>query len=134
MVTHTTRTVGLAGHHQKTNASLALALVKTFLSTPALPQVFENTPFSAEVQAQSSANGQNDTQPTLSGSINTSAPLPPDVVTALENARWPGRCQTVQDRSEDRKDVTWYLDGAHTVESLELCAEWFTAEAFNREK
>ncbi|KAI5123423.1 hypothetical protein M0805_006128 [Coniferiporia weirii] len=41
----------------------------------------------------------------------------------LENARWPGRCQTVPDPSHD--GITWFLDGAHTVDSLECCVQWF---------
>lgn len=72
------------------------------------------------------------TLPSLNKSLNTTEPLVPAVITALENARWPGRCQTIQDRSIERNNVIWYLDGAHTVESLVLCGEWFTTEAFNK--
>lgn len=105
---------GIAGFHQKTNASLALALTRTFLNTPDIPTVFQ----------------------AAAGSIpeSSEADLPPLVVTALENARWPGRCQTVQDRQPEREKVTWYLDGAHTVESLALCGEWFSEEAFKKER
>jgi len=46
-------------------------------------------------------------------------------VTALKETKWPGRCQTVIDPK--RKNVTWYLDGAHTVESLECCMQWFVS-------
>ena len=52
-------------------------------------------------------------------------PLKPEYVRGLEKARWPGRCQTVQDPTDSHS--TWYLDGAHTVESLTACADWFTA-------
>ncbi|KAG6911229.1 hypothetical protein DXG01_003096 [Tephrocybe rancida] len=46
-------------------------------------------------------------------------------VTALKEAKWPGRCQTVVDPT--RQNVTWYLDGAHTVESLQCCIQWFAS-------
>jgi folylpolyglutamate synthase len=49
--------------------------------------------------------------------------LPESFVPGLEKASWPGRCQTVVDPK--RPQVTWYLDGAHTVESLEYCIQWF---------
>ncbi|KAJ7178996.1 Mur ligase [Mycena filopes] len=51
--------------------------------------------------------------------------LPNDFVRGLENARWPGRCQTVQDPAFS--STTWYLDGAHTLESLECCIQWFVS-------
>ncbi|KAJ2402495.1 Folylpolyglutamate synthetase [Coemansia sp. RSA 2559] len=41
----------------------------------------------------------------------------------LRNARWPGRSQTfVSPRSPT---LTWHVDGAHTVESMAACAQWF---------
>ncbi|KZT71613.1 FolC bifunctional protein [Daedalea quercina L-15889] len=51
--------------------------------------------------------------------------LPPPFVEGLENARWPGRCQTVVDPKHPR--LTWFLDGAHTKESLECCMQWFAS-------
>jgi len=47
------------------------------------------------------------------------------VVQALERTKWPGRCQTVQDPKQ--ANLTWFLDGAHTVESLESCIKWFVS-------
>jgi len=38
----------------------------------------------------------------------------------LRNCIWPGRCQTFRNGS-----VLYYLDGAHTVESIDVCVEWF---------
>ena len=34
--------------------------------------------------------------------------------------RWPGRNQIIQ-----RREVTYYLDGAHTPASMNCVAEWF---------
>ncbi|KAF7292353.1 Folylpolyglutamate synthase [Mycena chlorophos] len=47
------------------------------------------------------------------------------VAQGLKNARWPGRCQTVEDPVYT--NTTWYLDGAHTLESLQCSVEWFVA-------
>ncbi|EAU84902.2 tetrahydrofolylpolyglutamate synthase [Coprinopsis cinerea okayama7 len=41
----------------------------------------------------------------------------------LESTKWPGRCQQVDDPR--RPQTTWFLDGAHTVESLRCCFRWF---------
>ena len=38
----------------------------------------------------------------------------------LKKCFWPGRNQIVQ-----RNGVTYYLDGAHTPDSMQSCAEWF---------
>ncbi|KIP12703.1 hypothetical protein PHLGIDRAFT_123796 [Phlebiopsis gigantea 11061_1 CR5-6] len=49
--------------------------------------------------------------------------LPEPYVKALERARWPGRCQTVVDPAHEQ--TVWFLDGAHTLESLDCCIQWF---------
>lgn len=51
--------------------------------------------------------------------------LPDSFSKGLEQARWPGRCQTVVDPR--REKLIWYLDGAHTVESLACCVQWFVS-------
>ncbi|KAJ7929925.1 FolC bifunctional protein [Mycena leptocephala] len=56
-------------------------------------------------------------------SLSSDEVLTDDFVRGLENARWPGRCQTVPDPAFS--NTTWYLDGAHTMESLECCIQWF---------
>ena len=45
-------------------------------------------------------------------------------IEGLEQVRWPGRCQTIQD---PKGRTTWFLDGAHTVESLDCCVRWFVS-------
>ncbi|CAG5116621.1 unnamed protein product, partial [Candidula unifasciata] len=49
-------------------------------------------------------------------------------IRGLSTCKWPGRAQTIA-----RKNVTYYLDGAHTKESMELCASWFR-EAADQER
>ncbi|KAJ7228517.1 Mur ligase [Mycena pura] len=58
-------------------------------------------------------------------SLPSSEFLTDSFVRGLENARWPGRCQTVEDPVYT--NTTWYLDGAHTLESLECCMHWFVS-------
>ena len=42
----------------------------------------------------------------------------------LETVRWPGRCEKIS----LGRNLTFYLDGAHTAESLKLCRNWFEAK------
>ncbi|TFK75772.1 FolC bifunctional protein [Pluteus cervinus] len=51
--------------------------------------------------------------------------LPITFIQGLKNTRWPGRCQTVVDPQRD--GLTWFLDGAHTLESLDCCTKWITS-------
>jgi folylpolyglutamate synthase len=45
--------------------------------------------------------------------------LPESFKRSLEETKWPGRCQVVQDGP-----TKWMLDGAHTTESLTSCGRW----------
>lgn len=45
----------------------------------------------------------------------------PPCLAGLENCRWPGRCQVVP----LGPSLTLFLDGAHTVESVDFCLRWF---------
>lgn len=48
---------------------------------------------------------------------------PKEFAKGLASARWPGRGQVLV--KEDKPKTTWFFDGAHTIESLGVCAEWF---------
>ncbi|KAI0053016.1 FolC bifunctional protein [Auriscalpium vulgare] len=61
----------------------------------------------------------------IQGSVAPEMALPDSFIKGLEQARWPGRCQTVPDPKYPA--TTWYLDGAHTVESLDCCVQWFVS-------
>lgn len=89
---------GLAGTHQLQNASLALRLVHAYL----------------RAQSQEPKDGQDEPIQLSKADIE-----------GLEQAKWPGRCQTVLDPKDERS--TWFLDGAHTVESLVCCGDWFVS-------
>ena len=58
-------------------------------------------------------------------SIEPEYPLPQSYLDGLQKVRWPGRCQTVPDPALKR--ITWFLDGAHTAESLDCCIRWFVS-------
>lgn len=51
-----------------------------------------------------------------------SEPLPVEFKKGLEETRLGGRCET---RFE--KNVVWYIDGGHTLESIRLAGQWFTS-------
>jgi folylpolyglutamate synthase len=40
----------------------------------------------------------------------------------LKNCKWPGRNQIIE---SENKLCKYYIDGAHTVESMEQFVEWF---------
>lgn len=45
---------------------------------------------------------------------------------AISSCRWPGRTQLLKGKMAD-----FYLDGAHTVESIDNCANWFHKHTAN---
>ncbi|KAH7320028.1 Mur ligase [Stachybotrys elegans] len=49
--------------------------------------------------------------------------IPHPLIVGLQQASLRGRCEKLQ-----MSDVTWYLDGAHTKDSLEQVAGWFIPE------
>jgi len=124
--------LGILGEFQKENASLAVALCREWLRKK-MNQLSTTTP------------NQNDISPHLTGFLaNTSgpSPLPPGFLRGLEECRWPGRAQLVplsattatsgsegavstQSAQRENQEILLYLDGAHTEESMEVCAQWF---------
>jgi len=57
-------------------------------------------------------------------SIQDENPLSDAFVEGLKKSKWPARCQEVED---PKHAITWFLDGAHTLESLDCCMQWFVA-------
>ncbi|ODQ82547.1 hypothetical protein BABINDRAFT_5497 [Babjeviella inositovora NRRL Y-12698] len=89
--------LGLAGEFQKQNASLAIQLAATHLQK-------------LEILSQTDVEA-------ISRGV-----LPIEFAVGLETAMWEGRCQTIVEEG-----VTWYVDGAHTKESIDASSEWFGA-------
>eukprot|EP00092_Neocalanus_flemingeri_P039637 GFUD01043167.1.p1 GENE.GFUD01043167.1~~GFUD01043167.1.p1 ORF type:complete len:537 (+),score=171.68 GFUD01043167.1:268-1878(+) len=96
---------GLYGTVQTHNASLAVSLATHFLSVhgsvPQVPPVLHHEGHLLPVLAPARL-----TQATSKG---------------LQLTRWPGRSQVIR-----REGVEYYLDGAHTEESMMACVEWFS--------
>ena len=55
--------------------------------------------------------------------------MPEQFIKGLTTARLQGRAQIVSDQyinTEGPGDLVFYLDGAHSPESMEVCATWFS--------
>lgn len=50
--------------------------------------------------------------------------LPREFVDGLEQVVWRGRCET-----KVEGNIRWFLDGAHTADSLKVSAQWFGLES-----
>ncbi|RHZ83232.1 hypothetical protein Glove_99g113 [Diversispora epigaea] len=57
--------------------------------------------------------------------------IPPEFVPGIVKAKWPGRNQTL--KLEKYHNITWFFDGAHTVESIQACTDWFEESVFLKE-
>ncbi|GAB4851683.1 Folylpolyglutamate synthase [Ancistrocladus abbreviatus] len=99
--------LSLAGDHQFVNAGLAVSLSKCWLQcTGAWEKLFPNDGHEVD--------------------------LPDEFLRGLSSARLSGRAQIVSDRvmksdGVSSGDLIFYLDGAHTPESMDVCAKWFSA-------
>ncbi|XP_029283914.1 folylpolyglutamate synthase, mitochondrial-like isoform X2 [Cottoperca gobio] len=105
--------LGLAGQHQRSNASLALQLSHTWLQRRCLPD--KSFPF---------------TSVDNTGVLQMTAFKPsPIMVKGLADTEWPGRNQTLKHGA-----VTYFLDGAHTMRSMQACVHWFSDTAAQHER
>lgn len=118
---------GLSGNHQLQNASLAIKLVHTYLRlAPLPPQPLPSPPPSESgLEPASQGSASLSRVPDSANPAKDLTPLPAKYIKGLENARWPGRCQAVLDPAHERS--TWFLDGAHTIESLACCGDWLVS-------
>ncbi|XP_054272672.1 folylpolyglutamate synthase, mitochondrial-like [Macrosteles quadrilineatus] len=93
--------VGLRGRVQQINASLALQLANAWQNR----NMFDKS---------------------KAGYVGVAKAFPVShpVAEGLKHCSWPGRYQILT-RKSIHGTCTYYLDGAHTMESIELCAQWF---------
>uniref|UniRef100_H2YQE8 Folylpolyglutamate synthase n=1 Tax=Ciona savignyi TaxID=51511 RepID=H2YQE8_CIOSA len=89
--------LGLAGDHQKANASLAVQLANSWLERTSNKRM---------------------------ASQNMLFPINEKFSEGLRTCSWDGRCQVIKFQG-----VTFYLDGAHTVKSLNCVTEWFNEQS-----
>ncbi|KAJ3676688.1 hypothetical protein LUZ60_004100 [Juncus effusus] len=98
--------LGIQGDHQYINASLAIALTRTWLQNTGHNHLLNNS----------------------------NEGLAEEVIRGLRDARLQGRAQIERmhlegdDDDDDDDDISpiFYLDGAHSPESMEMCAKWFS--------
>lgn len=93
--------LGLQGGFQRTNASLAVAICASHLSRLGYTGVPD--------------------------ALDPAATLPAAFIAGLELARLGGRCDMRHDTRLD--GLTWYIDGGHTLESIEMAGRWFASAA-----
>lgn len=92
--------LGLPGRHQRDNVELAIAMCREAMQR--FPQLEQRGRHNQHFEGEPRGPGDNSLLP------------------ALSTVSWPGRCQLV---TTDRMRL--YLDGAHTVQSLNTGFEWF---------
>lgn len=92
--------LGLAADFQKSNASLAVAICRAHLHQ-----------LGHQIFARPMHEGEEE--------------LPIEFKRGLELVKWPGRCEK---RLDGRSRVVWYLDGGHTLESIEVAGQWYAEE------
>ncbi|KAG7630842.1 Mur-like catalytic domain superfamily [Arabidopsis suecica] len=94
--------LGLDGEHQYLNAGLAVSLAYTWLQQSG----------SLEIP-----------------SLNQMTTLPEPFIKGLATARLQGRAQVIPDPYIEHaapRNLVFYLDGAHSPESVEACVKWFS--------
>ena len=104
--------LALGGHHMNMNAGLAVKLAIEW------EQRSDSGRFRSESLARSA---------TIAKGI-----LPQDYIKGLESVEWPGRSQIVESEDGPNKGLRFYIDGAHTPESMVACADWFSDESISR--
>ncbi|XP_038230002.1 folylpolyglutamate synthase, mitochondrial isoform X1 [Dermochelys coriacea] len=111
--------LGLAGEHQRCNATLALQLSRAWLQQ----QGYQGTGELKDLQPSAELLGKRPVP--LAPAFRPSGSM----VQGLRDTEWLGRTQVLQ-----HGPVTWYVDGAHTTSSVQACVRWFRQAALNEEK
>ena len=91
--------LGLQGEFQKINASLAVAVSASHLQRLG----YSGTP----------------------DPLDSNSALPTEFVIGLQSAHLGGRCDMRRDTKMEA--LTWYIDGSHTLESIEMAGRWFAS-------
>ncbi|CAG2170919.1 unnamed protein product [Oppiella nova] len=99
--------LGIKGDVQKVNASLALQLTNLWLN-----------------KMNNNNKCQISSLITKDGTFSDVFPLNINHINGLSKTCWPGRCQILR-----KNNLIYFLDGAHTYESLSNCSKWFCSES-----
>ena len=100
--------LGIRGDVQKVNGSLAVRLCQKWL------QVMRGCEKRINASHHLSINGSHQDRNVLTQ----------EFLTGLANCTWPGRCHTLT-REVDGVKIKYFLDGAHTYESINTCLSWY---------
>jgi folylpolyglutamate synthase len=104
--------LGLKGDVQFINSSLAIQIAKYWIDK------YNNNSLNKFKWVQDNhINKLDDSIPILNEIIIDNC-----FKNGLEKCFWPGRNQIIE---SDNKNVTYYIDGAHTIESIEQFLQWF---------
>lgn len=106
--------LGIDGDVQKINASLAVAITFQFLKKLDIP-IYDSIP--------------NDQVPS---NISDVKDFPQKILDGLAKAHIDGRAQTLKDKVD--QSLTWYIDGSHTVESINRSSTWWKNKMIEQQK
>ncbi|PVU86398.1 hypothetical protein BB559_006529 [Furculomyces boomerangus] len=102
--------IGIAGEHQVINAALAVELCFQWMKrskwSAKHPEAIQDTDIE-----------------------NTGKYLPEWVLEGLKKTKWPGRSHSFI--PPKHPNIKWFLDGAHTKDSMNACVQWFLKETNN---
>ncbi|MGH0119043.1 UNVERIFIED_CONTAM: hypothetical protein FKN15_061712 [Acipenser sinensis] len=145
--------LGLAGGHQRSNATLALQLCRSWLQRwgrheafltlpktellsshwPALAPAFQPSPAMVTVAFLSKEAFLTLPKTELLSShwpeVSTVQSRAPAMVTGLRDTKWHGRSQTIRNGP-----ISYFVDGAHTTRSMLACVRWFREAAAEQER
>jgi len=102
--------LGLSGQHQRQNAELALQLCRAAILQ-----------HQKRCEESRDSDGGNEADGAGSGTVGWRRDL---ALEALRTATWPGRCHRV-DYNKNNITMRFWLDGAHTVQSVRAGLDWF---------
>ncbi|CAL1546948.1 unnamed protein product [Lymnaea stagnalis] len=101
--------LGIAGAKQGENASLAIQLYRMWVQRHSQKELSLDVPLVSSTE---------DIPKLFVDDLDEG------VLQGLMSCVWPGRTQSIR-----RMNITYYLDGAHTMESMEVCTAWFQEAA-----
>ncbi|GAV00494.1 hypothetical protein RvY_11333 [Ramazzottius varieornatus] len=115
--------LGLEGPVQEWNASLALQLCRIWLERTQKPHAHSRSENEVPNQKENLRFEQSSKVEECEPFLVTSA-----LRTALKECRWPGRFHRFS-----QKNLDFFIDGAHTKESVAFCAGWFRKSALSKD-
>ena len=135
--------LGIPGDVQSLNASLAIRLSHTWLQRMGKTNLASNHSIDSYNNNHAKDDNIQDLTAKIPGetkrdfngnpsenSNDLLSSLPRETILGLVNCKWPGRYQVFPGVQGD-PDLTYFLDGAHTKESIQLCSKWFTKTSLN---